>query len=94
MWMHRTSVHPRFMFTDAEVHQVEVTFVGATPSRQIERASGVTDLGVEGQTVRCVVRGSFQPLLDALRGYEVLRLTAIPITDADVPGGASSRGGR
>jgi hypothetical protein len=58
--------------------QVEVTFVGTPPTRQIERAQGVTEVRVEGQVVRCVVYGSFQPFLEALRGYEVVSLTATP----------------
>ena len=60
--------------------QVEVTFVGTPPARQIARASGVSDVQVEGQLVRCVVYGSFQPFLEAVRGYEVISLTAIPVT--------------
>jgi hypothetical protein len=62
---------------------VEVTFVGTPPTRQIERASGVSDLRVHGQTVRCLVCGSFQPFLEALRGYEVTSLTAIPVDVSD-----------
>jgi hypothetical protein len=59
--------------------RVEVTFVGAPPTRQIEQAQGVGDVRVEGQTVRCVIYGSFQPFLEALRGYEVVGLTATPV---------------
>ena len=58
--------------------RVEVTFVGTPPTRQIERASGVSDVEVDGQLVRCLVCGSFQPFLEAVRGYEVVSLTAIP----------------
>ena len=60
--------------------RVEVTFVGTPPTRQIARASGVSDVQVEGHVVRCVVYGSFQPFLEAVRGYEVISLTAIPVT--------------
>jgi hypothetical protein len=59
--------------------RVEVTFVGTPPTRQIEQAQGVGDVHAEGQTVRCVVYGSFQPFLEALRGYEVVCLTATPV---------------
>ena len=59
--------------------RVEVTFVGTPPARQIEQAQGVGDVRVEGQTVRCVIYGSFQPFLEALRGYEVVGLTATPV---------------
>lgn len=71
------------MFEEAERQRVEITFVGSPPTRQIERASGVTEVQADGQTVRCVVYGSFQPFLDAVRGYEVLHLTTCPDTDGD-----------
>jgi hypothetical protein len=59
--------------------RVEVQFVGPPPARQIARASGVSDVEVDGHRVRCTVCGSFQPFLEALRGYEVVGLTAIPV---------------
>jgi len=58
--------------------RVEVSFVGAPPVRQIERASGVSEVEVEGSTLRCLVSGSFQPFLEALRGYEVADLRTTP----------------
>jgi hypothetical protein len=64
--------------------QVEITFVGAAPTRQIERASGVTEVQADGQVVRCLVCGSFQPFLEALHGYEVISLTAIPVDVSDL----------
>jgi hypothetical protein len=33
---------------------------------------------VDDRRLRCLVRGSFQPLLEALRGYEVIGFTSIP----------------
>jgi hypothetical protein len=54
--------------------RVEITFVGTPPARQIERASGVSDVQVDGRVIRCIVYGSFQPFLEALRGYEVISL--------------------
>ena len=69
------------MAQDAATQRVEITFLGTPPAKQIERASGVTDVHVDGQTVRCLVCGSFQPLLQAVRGYEVINLTATPATD-------------
>jgi hypothetical protein len=69
------------MFEDTDRLRVEITFVATPPSRQLERASGVTDVRVDDRTVHCVVHGSFQPLLDAVRGYEVLRLTTCPESD-------------
>ena len=45
--------------------------MGPAPVRQVERASGVSQVEVEGSVLRCLVRGSFQSFLEALRGYEV-----------------------
>ena len=56
--------------------RVEVTFVGKPPARQVARASGVTEVEVDGCQLRCLVCGSFQPFLEALRGYEVISLTS------------------
>ncbi|WP_127128745.1 hypothetical protein [Georgenia sp. SYP-B2076] len=66
------------MTTEHPAQRVEVTFVGAPPARQIERASGVSRVEATGPTVRCLVTGSFQPFLEALRGYEVLTLQSAP----------------
>jgi hypothetical protein len=41
----------------------------------VERASGVSDVEVDGPVLRCSVCGSFQPFLEALHGYEVISLT-------------------
>jgi hypothetical protein len=56
--------------------RVEVTFVGPPPVRQIARAIGVSEVKVDGHRVCCLVWGSFQPFLEALRGYEVTSLTS------------------
>lgn len=66
------------MAEQAPVQQVEVTFVGAPPVRQMQRASGVSEVEVDGPVLRCVVSGSFQPFLEALRGHEVIHLTSRP----------------
>jgi hypothetical protein len=65
---------------EPSIRRVEVSFVGAVPARQVERASGVSDVQSDGSVLRCLVRGSFQPFLEALRGYEVIVLnsTSIP----------------
>jgi hypothetical protein len=60
------------------LHRVEVSFVGAAPARQVESASGVSDVEVDGSILRCLVCGSFQPFLEALRGHEVGRATLPP----------------
>ena len=71
-----------------QVCRVEVSFVGAAPARQVERASGVSEVESDGSTLRCLVHGSFQPFLEALRGYEVVGLSSTPTQDTR-PLGAS-----
>ena len=66
------------MFNSRATWRVLVTFVASPPSRQIERASGVSDVEIDGHTLTCVVAGTFQPFLEALRGREVIGLTSIP----------------
>jgi hypothetical protein len=66
------------MFDNRATWRVDVTFVAAPPTRQIERASGVSEVEVDGHTIHCLVAGSFQPFLEALRGREVIGLTSIP----------------
>ena len=66
------------MVVELQIHRVEVTFVGAPPTREVERASGVSEIAVAGSSLCCLVCGSFQPFLEALRGHEVVSLTSIP----------------
>ena len=66
------------MVDSPATQRVEVTFVGTPPTREIEQAQGVSAVHVDGQLVRCLVCGSFQPFLESLRGYEVDSLTATP----------------
>jgi hypothetical protein len=61
--------------------RVEVSFVGTPPRRQIERASGVSEVAIDGHVVRCVVAGSFQPFLEALWGHEVMTLQSMPAVE-------------
>ena len=68
------------MLEGTSSRRVEVTFVGLPPMRRVERASGVSDVEVAGRVLRCLVSGSFQPFLEALRGHEVLNLTSTPVT--------------
>jgi hypothetical protein len=66
------------MVKELQMHRVEVTFVGAPPIREVERASGVSEVAVAGSNLSCLVCGSFQPFLEALRGHEVVTLTSTP----------------
>ena len=60
------------------VRRVQVSFSGSVPARQVARASGVSDVETEGPVLRCLVCGSFQPFLEALRGHEVVGLDSTP----------------
>ena len=66
------------MTEELAIQRVEVRFVGAPPVQKIERASGVSQVEIEGPILRCVVCGSFQPFLEALRGREVISLRSMP----------------
>ena len=70
------------MATALPVQRVEVSFVGTPPVSQIERASGVSDVKRHGPIVRCLVAGSFQPFLEALRGHEVITMQSTPVIAA------------
>ena len=67
------------MTRELPTQRVEVSFVGVPPAQQIERASGVSEVEVDGPILRCLVCGSFQPFLEALRGHEVVNLSASPV---------------
>jgi hypothetical protein len=67
------------MAANPPLQRVEVRFVGAPPTRQIRRASGVSEVEVDGLTLRCYVYGSFQPFLEALRGHEVVSLLSTQV---------------
>jgi hypothetical protein len=75
------------MNEELPTRRVEVTFLGRPATRQIARASGVSEVEVDGSRLRCLVSGSVQPFLEALHGYEVISLTSAPaLADADGQG--------
>jgi hypothetical protein len=65
------------MTPELSVQRVEVSFVGAPPAQRVKCAAGVSEVEIDGATLRCVVCGSFQPFLEALRGHEVISLRSI-----------------
>jgi hypothetical protein len=72
------------MNEELPTRRVEVTFLGPPAARQVARASGVSEVEVDGSRLRCLVSGSVQPFLEALRGYEVIGLTSTPaLSDPD-----------
>jgi ABC-2 type transport system ATP-binding protein len=60
------------------MHRVELEFAPGTtiPVEKIRAAAGVEGVTVEDRRVTCVVRGSFEPLHDALRDVDVLDLVS------------------
>jgi hypothetical protein len=82
------------MTREQPTQRVEVSFVGVPPARQVERASGVSAVEVDGQVLRCLVCGSFQPFLEALRGHEVVSLSACPDAASAPEGASPPRGGK
>jgi ABC-2 type transport system ATP-binding protein len=60
------------------VHRVEIEFApGADiPEREIRAAEGVEGVTVEGNRVTCTVRGSFDPLLHAVRDSHISDLAS------------------
>lgn len=74
------------MSEELAVQRVEVSFVGAPPVHQMERASGVSEVETDGSILRCLVSGSFQPFLEALRGHEVISLKSAPAPDSLIEG--------
>jgi ABC-2 type transport system ATP-binding protein len=61
---------------ELRVHQVEIETAGEPPVDAIRAAAGVDHVAVEDHRVRCIVRGSFEPLLKVLAGSEVLNLSS------------------
>jgi ABC-2 type transport system ATP-binding protein len=57
-------------------HRVEVEFAGPPPLERIRAAAGVEDVVAENHRVRCVVRGSFEGLVNSLAGAHVTNLVS------------------
>ena len=71
------------MTNELPTQRVEIRFVGTPPAQQVERAPGVSEVQIEGARLRCLVCGSFQPFLEALRGHEVISFTSTPAHSSD-----------
>jgi len=64
-----------------EIHRirtkrVEIEFAGEVPLARLQSAQGVEDLRVVGNRVHCVVRGDFEPLMEAIAHAHVVNLTS------------------
>jgi ABC-2 type transport system ATP-binding protein len=57
-------------------YQVELRFSGPPPVDAVRAAAGVTQVAVTGTRLSCTVRGSFQPLLEAIAGHEVTTMVS------------------
>jgi hypothetical protein len=66
------------MTEELTIRRVEVSFVGRPPTQVLERTRGVSNIETDGPVLRCLVWGSFQPFLEALRGHEVIALESMP----------------
>lgn len=66
------------MVDEPTTRRVEVSFVTPPPAHLVERARGVSDVDIQGDVLRCLVCGSFQPFLEALRGHEIISLESTP----------------
>jgi hypothetical protein len=73
------------MVDEPPIRRVRVSFVGTAPARQVERASGVSEVETDGSILRCLVCGSFQPFLEALRGHEVVGFDSAPAGAGQTP---------
>ena len=57
-------------------HRVEIEFAGRPPEAAVRAAAGVEDVRVQGNRLECTVHGSFEPLLAAVHGSQVLNLVS------------------
>ncbi len=59
-------------------HHVELEFAPGTdvPVKAIRSAAGVEEVVASDHSVRCIVKGTFEPLLDAIRGATVTNLVS------------------
>ena len=76
------------MAEELPVWRVQVSFVGTAPAHRVARAAGVSDVEADGCVLRCLVCGSFQPFLEALRGHEVIGFDSAPPPAGTAPGAA------
>jgi ABC-2 type transport system ATP-binding protein len=58
------------------MHRVEIEFADEVPVESIRRAEGVEGVTVDDHRLRCIVRGSFEPLMAALAGVHVVNLSS------------------
>jgi ABC-2 type transport system ATP-binding protein len=57
-------------------YQVEIQVTGPPPIDAVRAAAGVTLVAATGNRLSCMVRGSFQPLLEAITAHEVVSMAS------------------
>jgi ABC-2 type transport system ATP-binding protein len=61
---------------DIRFHEVEIQFAGAVPVDAIRAAAGVDRVEMQDSRVRCIVRGTFEPLMSAIRESRVVNFSS------------------
>ncbi len=61
---------------EIRMRRVDIVFAGEVPVEAIRQAEGVDGVTADDRRIRCVVRGSFEPLMAALAGARVLSLSS------------------
>jgi ABC-2 type transport system ATP-binding protein len=61
---------------EIRMHRVEIEFQGDVPLDAIRAAVGVSDVVAENHRVRCVLHGSFEPLMGAISHSHVVNLSS------------------
>lgn len=74
------------MRAEHPIQRVDVCFVGTPPVAQLHRASGVGEVEADGPVVPFVEAGSSQPLVEAIRGSEVITLQSTPVACSELEG--------
>jgi ABC-2 type transport system ATP-binding protein len=61
---------------EIRLRRVEIAFARTPDAQLLRQVPGVEEVAVDGTSARCLLRGSFGPLVDALAGMGVLNLTS------------------
>jgi ABC-2 type transport system ATP-binding protein len=73
---HLATVGPLDQLSGIKAHHIAIDFAGPPPVDRLRSVPGLEQVTIEGNRVRGLYRGSFEPLLGALSGSPVLTLTS------------------
>lgn len=59
-----------------QLHHIEIEFSENPPVERLRAVPGLENIELEGRSLRCILRGPFGPLVDALAGANVVSLTS------------------